>query len=208
MSDWTEDCEMLLEELRQNCVYLNKFHKLRYFYFKKIIIYFRLPTIIISSFASVASGLGREYLSQPDITSLVVLMSLSVSILNSIELFLKINETTILELETSKSYYQLSLNIHKTLRLKRENRKITGLDALEKFYRDYSELYESSALISKHYPDKLVDIEKKKNKFFNKPTPSTSSSTSSSSSSSSSSNTLEYFDEDDTPAIQQIQATL
>jgi hypothetical protein len=137
-------------------------------------------------------------------SSVVVLMSLSVSILNSIELFLKINETTILELETSKSYYQLSLNIHKTLRLKRENRKITGLDALEKFYRDYSELYESSALISKNYPDKLVDIEKKKNKFFNRPSPSTASSTSSSSSS----NTLEDFDDEESPAIQQIQATL
>ena len=205
MSDWSDDCEILLEQLRQNCVYLNRFHKLRYFYFKKIIMYFRLPTIIISSFASVASGLGREYLSQPDITSLVVLMSLSVSILNSIELFLKINETTILELETSKSYYQLSLNIHKTLRLKRENRKITGLDALEKFYRDYSELYETSALISKNYPDKLVDIEKKKNKFFNRPSPSSSSS---SSSSTSSNNILEDFDEEESPAIQRIQATL
>ena len=204
MSDWSDDCEILLEQLRQNCVYLNRFHKLRYFYFKKIIMWFRLPTIIISSFASVASGLGREYLSQTDITSVVVLMSLSVSILNSIELFLKINETTILELETSKSYYQLSLNIHKTLRLKRENRKITGLDALEKFYRDYSELYETSALISKNYPDKLVDIEKKKNKFFNRPSPSSSSS---SSSSTSSNNILEDFD-DDSPAIQQIQATL
>ena len=200
MPDWSDDCELLLEQLRQNCVHLNKFHKLRYFYFKKIIMWFRLPTIIISSFASVASGLGREYLSQTDITSVVVLMSLSVSILNSIELFLKINETTILELETSKSYYQLSLNIHKTLRLKRENRKITGLDALEKFYRDYSELYETSALISKNYPDKLVDIEKKKNKFFTKPSPSSSSSTSSN-------NILEDFD-DDSPAIQQIQANL
>ena len=205
MADWSDDCEVLLEQLRQNCVHLNKFHKLRYFYFKKIIMWFRLPTIIISSFASVASGLGRDYLSQTDITSLVVLMSLSVSILNSIELFLKINETTILELETSKSYYQLSLNIHKTLRLKRENRKITGLDALEKFYRDYSELYESSALISKNYPDKLVDIEKKKNKFFNRPSPSASSSTSSSTSSN---NILEDFDEEESPAIQQIQATL
>jgi hypothetical protein len=204
MPDWSDDCELLLEQLRQNCVHLNKFHKLRYFYFKKIIMWFRLPTIIISSFASVASGLGREYLSQTDITSVVVLMSLSVSILNSIELFLKINETTILELETSKSYYQLSLNIHKTLRLKRENRKITGLDALEKFYRDYSELYETSALISKNYPDKLVDIEKKKNKFFTKPSPSSSSS---SSSSTSSNNILEDFD-DDSPAIQQIQANL
>jgi hypothetical protein len=203
-NEWSQDCEDLLEQLRINCVYLNKYHKLRYFYFKKIIIYFRLPTIIISSFASVASGLGSNYLTQSEITSLVVLMSLSVSILNSIELFLKINETTILELETSKAYYQLSLNIHKTLRLKRENRKITGLDALEKYYRDYSELYESSALISKSYPDKLMDIEKKKNKFFR----ATGKKSQNSSSSGSSNNLDDLDDDENSPAIQQIQQTL
>ena len=175
-NDWSDDCEQLLEELRQNCVYLNKFHKLRYFYFKKIIIYFRLPTIIISSFASVASGLGREYLSQPDITSLVVLMSLSVSILNSIELYMKINETTELELETSKKYYQLSIDVHKVLQLNRINRKISGSDALEKFYRDYTELYEASALVSNSYNDKLALIPKKPSMFKQSPTASSSSS--------------------------------
>ena len=45
-------------------------------------------------------------------------MSLSVSILNYIELFLKINETTILELETSKAYYQLSASIHASAQFK------------------------------------------------------------------------------------------
>ena len=58
-------------------------------------------------------------------------MSLSVSILNSIELFLKINETMILELETSEANYQLSASIHKTLKLERSNWKISSLDALK-----------------------------------------------------------------------------
>ena len=181
MFEWTDDVEHLLEQMRQNCVYLNKFHKQRYFYYQQLVIYFKLPTIIISSFASIASVNLTAYLSQSDTSSIVCLMTLCVSILNSIELFLKINETTILELETSKSYYQLSLSIHRVLKLQRENRKISGMDALEKFYRDYTELYESSALISKSYPDKLVDIEKKKFSFLKKTGKSISSGSSSTS---------------------------
>lgn len=161
MEIWSEDIEILLDALQQNCVYLNKFHKKRYFHFKNIITYFRIPTIVISSIASVAAvGLGN-YLNQTNISGITCLMSLCVSILNSIELFLKINETTILELETSKAYYHLSANIHKVLHLERNNRKISGLDALEKYYRDYSELYESSALIINSYPDKFLHIPKR-----------------------------------------------
>ena len=73
-----------------------------------------------------------------------------------------IDQTTLLELETSKAYYHLSANIHKTPKLQRDNRKISGLDALEKYYRDYSELYETSALISNNYPDKFLNLQKKK----------------------------------------------
>jgi len=197
-SVWSDDVESLLDNLHQNCVYLTKFHKNRYFYFKKIIIYFRLPTIVVSSIASVAAvGLG-SYLSQANISGLVCLMSLSVSVLNSIELFLKINETTILELETSKAYYQLSANIHKTLKLERENRKISGLDALEKYYRDYSELYETSALISNNYPDKFLHLPKKEG-LFKRNIPHLTSSASPSSSSSSSLNN--DFDSDDSPNV-------
>jgi hypothetical protein len=182
---WSSDVECLLDNLQQNCVHLNKFHKRRFFYFKNITIYFKIPTIVISSIASVATfGLGG-YLSQSNISGIVCLMSLSVSILNSIELFLKINETTILELETSKAYYQLSASIHKTLKLERNNRKTSGLDCLEKFYRDYSELYESSALIINFYPDKFLHI----------PKPDKIN-LSSSASSSSSTNSLNDFEEE------------
>ena len=87
MDIWSDDIEVLLDSLQQNCVYLNKYHKNRYFYFKKIIVYFRVPTIVISSIASVATvGLGA-YLNQDNISGIVCLTSLSVSILNSIELF-------------------------------------------------------------------------------------------------------------------------
>jgi hypothetical protein len=91
---------------------------------------------------------------------------------------MKINETTELELETSKKYYQLSIDVHKVLELNRINRKISGADALEKFYRDYTELYEASALVSNSYTDKLALIPKKPSMFKQSPTASSSSSSS------------------------------
>jgi hypothetical protein len=187
MSNWSADIELLLDQIRENCVYLNKFHKLRYFYFKRVATWVRLPTIAISSVASVASVGLTAYLSQANISGVVCLMTLAVSVINSIELYMKINETTELELDTSKKYYQLSIEINKILKLDRPNRKISGADALEKYYRDYTELYEASALISNVYVDKLALLPKKHSMFKS----SSDSSSSSSSSSSINSNPME-----------------
>jgi len=192
MSTWSNDIESLLDQIRENCVHLNKFHKARYFYFKKVGTWIRLPTIAISAVASVASVGLTEYLSQPNISGVVCLMSLAVSVINSIELYMKITETTELELETSKKYYQLSIEINKVLKLDRENRKLIGADALEKFYRDYSELYEASALISNSYIDNLALLPKKSSIF------KRAKSSSESSNSSLNSNPL---DEPDTPIV-------
>ena len=175
---WSDDIENLLESIRQNCIHLTRHHKTRYFYYKQVGTWFRIPTVIISSIASVSSVGLTAYLSQANISGVVCLMTLSVSILNSIELYMKINETTELELETSKKYYQLSIDVHKVLQLNRINRKISGADALEKFYRDYTELYEASALVSNSYTDKLALIPKKALLFKQSPTASSSSSSS------------------------------
>jgi hypothetical protein len=48
MSDWTQDIESVLEQIRINSVLLSKNHKKRYFYLIEILKYFRLPVIIIS----------------------------------------------------------------------------------------------------------------------------------------------------------------
>ena len=181
MSNWTDDIEGLLENVRQNCVHMTKYHKMRYFRFKSIGQYFKLPTIAISSIASVASVGLTAYLSQAHISAIVCLMTLSVSVINSIELYMKITETIELELDTSKKYYQLSIDIFKILNLDRENRKQLGCDALEKYYRDYTELYEASALISNSYKDNLALLPKKElYKRDYKPTSPSSSSSSSS----------------------------
>ena len=182
---WTDDIEGLLENVRQNCVHMTKYHKMRYFRFKSIGQFFKLPTIVISSCASVSSFALTAYLSQANISAIVCLMTLSVSVINSIELYMKITETIELELDTSKKYYQLSIDIFKILNLDRENRKQLGCDALEKYYRDYTELYEASALISNSYKDNLALIPKgslyKRQIKLSLPSPSSNSSSSSSS---------------------------
>ena len=49
---WSEDFEQILESLRLNAVYMSRSHKKKYFKFKQMSNYFRLPTIILSAMAS------------------------------------------------------------------------------------------------------------------------------------------------------------
>ncbi len=57
-----EDIETLLENIRQNCVVMNKEHKKRYLYLKNILIRFRLPIIGLSGINSVVAVGLQPYL--------------------------------------------------------------------------------------------------------------------------------------------------
>ena len=105
---WTTDIETILNDLRENSVYLSNYHKKQFFYYKRVATYFRLPTICISAVASVASVGLTNYVAQENISGIVCLMSLTVGMLNSIELYLRIQDNLESELMTSKSYYALS----------------------------------------------------------------------------------------------------
>ena len=123
--------------------------------------WFRIPTIILSSVGSVASVGLQSYLIQKNISAITCLISLTVGIINSIEIFLKINETTELEKETSKHFYNLATDIHKILGLSSFNRIITPKECLDNMYRWYVELLEKSNLISSQYKDVLISLPKK-----------------------------------------------
>ena len=86
---------------------------------------------------------------------------MTVGIINSIQIFLKINETTELELETSKHFYNLATDIHKILGLSSFNRIITPKECLDNMYRRYVELMEKSNLISSQYKDVLISLPEK-----------------------------------------------
>jgi len=162
---WTTDIETILNDLRENSVYLSQHHKKRYFYYKQVSTYFRVPTIILSSVASVASVGLTAYVEQENISGIVCLMSLTIGIINSIELYLRIQDNLENELETSKKYYNLSIDLHKILNLSQNNREGEPKKVLDTYYKRYIDLVAESNLLSTTYPDKLSKVPKIKSIF-------------------------------------------
>ena len=157
---WSADIEDVLDSIRENCVLMSKTHKESYFFYKKVVKYFRIPTILLSSVGSVSSVGLTNYLHQNHISALTCALALIVSILNSIELFLKITDTMEQENECSKAFYALGVGIKKTRMLDRERRSQEGNIYLEKSYSQYMTLMEKSNLLSGSFKDKFMELPK------------------------------------------------
>ena len=184
---WSSDIETVLDNLRENCVVMSKKHKESYFFYKKVVKYFRIPTILLSSIGSVSSVGLTAYLHQNHISALTCGLALIVSILNSIELFLRITDTMEKENECSKLFYALAVNIRKTRMLERTRRQQEGAVFLEKTYAQYMTLMEKSNLLSGSIKDKFMELPKPPKKTKDKKPPEKKNSNGSSSSDGSSS---------------------
>ena len=158
-NDWTEDVEVILENIRINAVLLSKEHSKSYFGLKNNLQYYRLPVIILSGVNSIISVGMQPYLPQPTISVMTCLIALVCSIIGSIELYLSIQKSMELELTISKEYYLLAVDIFKVLALKREHRPIPAKDYLEARYNEYRKLKENSNLLLKKLEDKLCPLE-------------------------------------------------
>lgn len=155
---YTQDIEIYLENIRQNCVLLQSVHKKRFFELKSLLKYFKLPNIIISSCCSVASFSLTDFLPQSYISGITCLLSLLSAIITSIEMYLKIEISMIDEEQISRSYYLLATNIFKVLSLTRENRKINAHDYCNETVSQYNKLIERSAFVKKKIEDKLMPL--------------------------------------------------
>jgi uncharacterized membrane protein len=167
MSNWenSSDIESILDKIRINSINLNKSHMKNYFYYKKLGKWFQIPTIILSSFNSVFS-VGFTYTSQENISSVSALISLIVSIINSVQLYLKIIENMEQEQEISKKYYTLSSDIYKILQLNKDHRPENANEILDDYYNQYIELLNKSNLLNNNsYSDKLLILPKEKSLF-------------------------------------------
>ena len=167
METWenSTDIENILDKIRINSINLNKSHMRNYFYYKKLGKWFQIPTIILSSFNSVFS-VGFTYTSQENISSVSALISLIVSIINSVQLYLKIEDNMEQENTISKQYYTLSSDIYKILQLNKEHREGNSKDILNEYYGQYIELLNKSNLLNNNsYSDKLLILPKERNIF-------------------------------------------
>ena len=64
MMNWTDDYVTVMESLRLNSVYMSRNHKQKYFAYKRMSNWFRVPTIVLSALASVSSVGLQAYVSQ------------------------------------------------------------------------------------------------------------------------------------------------
>lgn len=162
MDKWTQDKEEVLEGIRQNSILLSEHHKQRYYYYKGYLKYFRIPNIILSAFNSVFSvGLTPYVQNQNTISMITCLISLTIGIISSLELYLSIQNNMERELIASKDFYLLGIDIYKVLKLNRENRVGNPNIFMDDKYKNYCKLIENSNIINKHLKDQLAPIDEK-----------------------------------------------
>jgi len=156
---WTDEIEDLSEKLRINCVNLSEYHRRRYYNFKEISKYFRIPLIILASITSTSSIALQPFISQLIISLITCILGMIMGVISSIELYLDIHNSMMLEFKQSKQFYTLSIDIFKTLSLSRENRTDEGKDYLNEKYSEYVKLIEASNLLKRKLSiDLLTEI--------------------------------------------------
>jgi len=158
-NDWSDDIEKVLENIRINCVIYSKEYKKQFFYLKNCLQYFRLPIIILSGINSIISVGIQSYLKQSSISIITCLLSLSCSVIGSVELYLAVQKSMENCLIAQRDFYLLSVDIFKILSLKREHRPIPAKEYLDKQFNCYCKLIESSDTIKKTIKDKLQVID-------------------------------------------------
>jgi hypothetical protein len=152
---WDDNTERLLENIRHNCIKLEEFHRDYYFRIKKVIVYFKLPIIIMSSLNAITAVAFSNYFSQNYISATNCGLSFIIGTLTSISLYLRIEDRLESSLSSSKEYHKLSIEIYKMLSLKKCNRSIDSDQFLNNVYGEYVKLFERSNLLTNEFIDEL-----------------------------------------------------
>ena len=156
------EIDSLLDKIRLNCVYLTNKHINNHLYYKGVSIYFELPTIILSVFAGSFAVGSQPFMEQEIVSVINCSISMMITILTSIKLYMKINENQQAEQELAVQFKTLALDIFKVLSLPDKDRGIDGLVYLNKVYGKYINLVENSAILNPmNKNDQLLVIDPK-----------------------------------------------
>jgi len=155
---WTYDIEYVLEQIRSNSMTMSNIHKKRYSELKSILKYFRIPTILLSACNVFASVGLQPYLEQGYISLITCGVSLITGVITSIELFIGVQSSMEVELNSSKDFYILAIDIFKMLSLTAENRGVDGKTFLDEKYQVYCKLIETSDIIGKKMKENLIPV--------------------------------------------------
>jgi hypothetical protein len=158
--EWSDESLTILNNIRLNCILLNKYYKKEHVRLHAKIKYFRIPLIVLNGVSATASvGLSGYGISQSIISGIVCVIGLTNGIIGSIELFIGIEKMSEIALVLSKDFYCLATDIYKTITLNREERGIDSSTFLNESYSRYIELIRQNGCIDKVFNDQLVSID-------------------------------------------------
>jgi len=159
MENWSEEVNEILEKMRKNSIELSTRHRNNYYEYKGYSKYFDIPVIIVSTM-SASLSITFSFLSEELLAVATCSISMLVAILTSLKLYLQLEEAIKTELEMSKSFHTLALDIFKMLNLKIDQRGENGVDYLNKKYNCYVKLVEGSDLLRRNLKkDFLLEID-------------------------------------------------
>jgi len=116
--------DSLLDKIRLNCIYLTNKHINNHLYYKHSGKWFDIPVIILSVFAGSFSVGADPFAQQETISVINCSISMIITILTSIKLFMKIQENQQQEQELAVQFKTLALDLFKNAFLARK--KIEG----------------------------------------------------------------------------------
>ena len=157
-SGWNKEIETILDNVRLNSITLEEYHKTNYFQYRKIVIYIKVPVIVISALNSIVSVSMQEFLPQNYVSLLNCGMSFSVGIISSISLLLKLEDNTESEHMASRNYHKLSTDISRILALREDDRGCDADAYLNQKYNEYISYYDKSNILDLKLKDNLREI--------------------------------------------------
>ena len=155
---WSDDQEGVLNKISLNAGLMSQHHKKRYEELIESLKWYKVPVICLSGLNSVFSVGLNSYIEQNVVSTLTCLISLLVSVISSIELYLSIQRRSDIELTSYKAFYSLAVKINTTVGLQREHRQTEGGTFLLQVISEYQTLFDSACVNGLGEDDRIVNL--------------------------------------------------
>jgi hypothetical protein len=157
VSSWTPDILKMLENLLLNANNFKESQRKHIFLLSYQLNFFKLPLIILSALNSVFSIGLSEFLQQQTVSVLNCLISLLITVIGSVELYLAIQKKLEIRVQSYHQFESLCCKIAATLRLDAVNRSGTGPAFLQEILNEYKAALDAVLLNKTPWDDFLIE---------------------------------------------------
>lgn len=151
---WHSSQECLLRDLAQRCISRSVLHRIEYAHYYRINSGITIPTIVISLLAGAASAAQSTLVdiigahAESHVPLVIGMLSMLISILNSVSSFLKIPALTEQNLQSHLQFEKLSRQIQAEICVRAVDRRMSGREACQKFEAAFQQLLDLSPPVS------------------------------------------------------------